>query len=113
MVRRLDREIKKEVRGGRGEVYFYPVLTPEELMGHGRMYAKVVLPAGSSIGVHVHEHETEPYYILEGEADFIEPDGSVSHVCAGDSCTIDPGQSHGIENNSDKDCVFMALIYND
>ena len=30
----------------------------------------------------------------------------------GDVCVIEIGQGHAIENNSDKDLVFMALIYN-
>ena len=31
----------------------------------------------------------------------------------GDACLIEVGQSHALENNSDQDLVFMALIYNE
>lgn len=113
MIRRFECEARENMRGGNGTVYIYPVLPKEELYGHGRLYAKVVMPPGSSIGVHEHIHETEPYYILEGEATFIDENGDRVPVSAGDSCTILPGQSHGIENTSDKDMVMMALIYND
>ena len=40
-------------------------------------------------------------------------DGSRIEVGPGDVCYIEVGQSHGMENNSDQDLVFMALIYNE
>ena len=43
---------------------------------------------------------------------FIDENGDRIPVGPGDSCTILPGQSHGIENAGDTDLVFMALIYN-
>lgn len=113
MIRRLDVEIKENMRGGNGKVYMHHIVTKEELLGHGRLFAKVVLPPGASIGVHEHIGETEPYYIIEGNGIFIDENGERCPVSAGDSCTILPGQSHGIENNSDKDLVFIALVYND
>ena len=38
MVRKAQIEIKKELRGGKGEVEFHHILTQEELNGHGSMY---------------------------------------------------------------------------
>ena len=113
MVKQHVYEAKQNARGGNGTVYFYHVVESKDLYGHGRLYAKVVLPQGSSIGVHEHIHETEPYYILEGTGTFIDENGERVPVHAGDCCTILPGQSHGIENNSDQDLVMMALVYND
>ena len=113
MVRRENCVRVEHLRGGRGHVFVCHVLPKEELRGHGSMYARVVLPPGSSVGWHTHEHDTEPYYILRGEADFIDNDGSVTRVTAGDVCTILPGQSHSIENNSDSEVQLMALIYNE
>ena len=89
------------------------VNTEEELLGAARLYARVVLPPGTSVGVHTHTGETEPYYILKGTGMFTEPDGSVVEVHEGDCCIIEPGQSHGIANESDEDLEFMALIYFD
>ena len=68
---------------------------------------------GASVGWHQHVHDTEPYYILKGEADFIDNDKSVTKVGPGDCCIIEVGQYHSIENNSDSDVEFMALIYNE
>ena len=63
--------------GGKGTAYIHHIVSKEELLGHGRLYAKVVLPPGASVGWHQHVHDTEPYYILKGEADFIDNDKSV------------------------------------
>ena len=66
--------------GGKGTAYVHHIVSKEELLGHGRLYAKVVLPPGASVGWHQHVHDTEPYYILKGEADFIDNDKSVTKV---------------------------------
>ena len=113
MVRKAQIEIKKELRGGKGEVEFHHILTKEELNGHGSMYAMVRLKPGCSIGYHQHIGNTEPYFILEGTGTFVDNDGSRTVVGPGDACLIEVGQSHALENNSDQDLVFMALIYNE
>ena len=113
MVRRETTHYREHMRDGRGTVTIHDVLQKEELNGHGRLYARIVLPPGASIGWHEHLHETEPYYILKGEGDFIDNDHSVHHVTAGDVCIIECGQSHSIENNSDSDREVMALVYNE
>ena len=106
------------VAGGRGRAYMYHVLSKDELNGHGRLYARVVLPPGSAVGWHQHIHDTEPYYILKGEGDFYEAaagDGEriYTKVHAGQVCLIEVGQWHCIENNSDENLEVMALIYNE
>jgi mannose-6-phosphate isomerase-like protein (cupin superfamily) len=112
MVRKTVTEVKQNLRGGKGEVEFRHVLSAEELNGHGSMYAQVILKPGNSIGWHQHVGNTEPYFILEGHGIFVDNDGSRTEIGPGDVCCIEVGQSHAIENNSDRDLVFMALIYN-
>ncbi len=111
--------VKQEVRtdveglgGGKGTAHLYHILNKDQLGGIGRLYARVVLDPGVSVGWHKHSGETEPYYILSGEGTFIDNDGSRNTVHAGDICTIENNQFHSIENNSDKPLEFMALIYN-
>ena len=111
MVREHKLQVRHEMRGGKGDVYIYHIVEKEELFGHARLFAKIVLPPGSSIGVHEHVGETEPFYIIEGEGLFVEPDGTETPVKVGDCCLIEPGQSHGMINNSDKDLAFMALVH--
>ncbi|MBB5183091.1 cupin domain-containing protein [Catenisphaera adipataccumulans] len=113
MIRKERKEIKKNLKGGPGELTFYHILETEELYGHGTMYARVVMPPKAGIGVHTHVHNTEPYYILSGHGDFTDADGTVHKVGPGDCCIIEPGQSHGLSNPYDEDLVFMALIYNE
>ena len=77
------------------------------------MFAKIVLHPHSSIGWHQHVGNTEPYYILEGKGIFVDNDGSRSEVGPGDVCYIEVGQSHSLENPTDENLVFIALIYNE
>ncbi|MBR1845706.1 MAG: hypothetical protein IJ792_03810, partial [Oscillospiraceae bacterium] len=57
MVRRKEDVRVREVshaQNGKGQVFFHDWLLPEEARGHGRVFSKVVIPAGSSIGYHHH-----------------------------------------------------------
>lgn len=113
MVRRERVEEVEGLAGGKGPARVHHVVSKEELLGHGRLYAKVVLPPGASVGWHQHVGDTEPYYILKGEGRFIDDDESATRVKAGDVCLIQVGQWHSIENDTDADLEFMALIYNE
>lgn len=113
MVRKTNVVTAEGLKGGKGSVEIRHIVSAEELNGHGNMYAQVVLKPGCSIGWHQHIGNTEPYFILEGQGTFIDNDGSKIEVGPGDVCYIEVGQSHAMENNSDKDLVFMALIYNE
>ena len=116
----MIREVKgvevENLAGGKGKAMRYMIVPPEELYGHGRLYARIVLAPGSSVGWHQHVNDTEPYYILRGEGDFIEGDSEndrrVTRVHAGEVCVIRVGQWHSLENNSDGELEFIALIYN-
>ena len=113
MIRQADIRAVEHLGGGRGTAYVHHIVSKEELLGHGRLYAKVILPPGASVGWHQHLRDTEPYYILKGQADFIDNDGSVTRVGPGDCCIIEVGQFHSLENTSQEDVEFMALIYNE
>lgn len=113
MVKTNQPVIKENLRGGKGSVTLYPILSPEELMGHGTMYARVVIPPHCSIGWHQHVGNTEPYYIIKGEGVFIDNDQSKTTVHPGDICTIDCGQWHSMENNSEEDLEMIALVINE
>ena len=101
------------LRGGKGSVEIHHILEKEELMGHGKMYARVILRPHSSIGWHQHGGDTEPYLILKGEGVFIDNDGSKTTVTAGDVCLINVGEFHSLENNTDQELELMALVINE
>ena len=111
----VRKAIIAEVEGlgkGVGQAVVHHIVKKDELYGHGRMYAKVVLKPGSTVGWHQHIDETEPYYILSGQGIFVDNDGSRNPVGPGDVCTILPGQYHSLENASQtEDLEFMALIH--
>lgn len=110
MIRKPEGIVKEHAQGGEGSVEFFHVLNEEELMGHGSLYAKVVVKPHSSIGYHQHVGNTEPYYILSGKGIFTDNDGTRTEVGPGDACVIRPGQSHGLENPYDEPLEMMALI---
>ncbi len=113
MVRQNEPVVKENLRGGEGHVVLYHILNEDELMGHGSMYARVVIPPHCSIGWHQHVGNTEPYYIIKGEGTFIDNDKSRTMVGPGDICTIRCGQWHSMENNSEEDMEMIALVINE
>lgn len=113
MVRKAEIKVVEGLGGGKGRLEMHHILKPEELNGHGRVYALIRMEPHSSIGFHEHIGETEPYYIISGHGTFIDNDGSRIPVGPDDACLIECGQSHGFENDSDEELVMMALVYNE
>lgn len=101
----------KNKAGGKGEIYITHLLTQKEMVGQCGMFAKVVVPPGSSLGVHPHNGNTETYHILQGKALYSD-NGENYEVKPGDTTFCADGDSHGIENIGDEDLIFIALIIN-
>ena len=101
----------KNKAGGKGEIYITHLLTQKEMVGQCGMFAKVVVPPGSSLGVHPHNGNTETYHILQGKALYTDNEKTYE-VKPGDTTFCADGDSHGIENIGDEDLIFMALIIN-
>ena len=97
------------VQNGKGLVHIKELTDKEGLYNHGRLFAHVTVDPGCSIGYHDHQHETEFYYIIKGEAVFND-DGKEVLVHAGDICATGYGQSHGLENKSSEPVEMIALI---
>lgn len=112
MIKRIDEmktEIREQMRGGKGSAEIIHILNKEEMKGKVRLFAKIVLNPGCSIGTHQHVDEEEAYYILEGTGLVVE-DGNERQVKAGDVILTGGGASHSIENNGDKPLIFMAVV---
>ena len=97
------------VQNGKGLIHIKDLTDKEGLYGHGRMFSHVTVDPGCSIGYHNHEHETEFYYIITGEAVFND-DGKEVIVHAGDICATGDGQHHGLENRTEEPVELIALI---
>jgi mannose-6-phosphate isomerase-like protein (cupin superfamily) len=97
------------VRNGKGLVHVKDLTDEAGLYHHGRKFAHMTVGPGCSIGYHAHNHETEFYYILQGEGVFND-DGTEVVVHAGDICATGYGQSHSLENHSQEPLELIALI---
>ena len=86
-------------------------MTKEESYNAGRVFARLVLPPGASIGVHEHHDEFETVYVLEGQAT-VTDNGEIVTLNPGDMHQCKEGSAHGMENCTDKDLVVIALIVN-
>jgi quercetin dioxygenase-like cupin family protein len=112
MIRQKDEvRIRKvsNAQGGKGDIFFHDWLLPEEAPGHGRVFSKLVIPSGCSIGPHPHNGEFEAFYVLEGTATVTDGD-TVVEVPAGGMNLCREGDVHGVENKTGEDLVLMALI---
>ena len=99
----------ENLRGGNGTVEMTHLLEADEMFGKGRLFARNVLKPGVSLGFHKHEGDCEMYYILKGKGLYYDGDEKYE-VFPGDLTIVYDNDSHGIENNSDEDLEFIALI---
>ena len=99
----------ENMRGGDGVVVIEHLLTPDELYDKGRLYAKLILDTGCSIGYHVHEGEMESFYIICGEAE-VSDNGEIFRVSAGDTVLTKNGDGHSIKNVGVETLEIIAQI---
>ena len=101
---------KEHMRDGDGTVLVKNLITgPEELNGKGRLFSELTLNPGCSIGFHVHENESELFYIVKGTAEYNDG-GTVRTVTAGDMTICPSGTGHGIANRTDEVVKVVAVI---
>ena len=113
MIRRKEEcaiEYREHMRGGDGTVQITNFITgPQELNEKGRLFGKITLQPGCSIGFHVHEKDAELFYILKGEGVYSD-NGEEKTVTAGDVTICPAGTGHGIANRSDEVLELVAVI---
>lgn len=102
-------EYRENMRGGNGVVEITNFVTPAELNDKGRLFANITLRPGCSIGYHVHENDSEIFYLMKGEA--LYNDNGVEHILtAGDVMVCPAGTGHSIANNDSEDVEVCAVI---
>ena len=107
----LEAEVKENMRGGNGAPVITHIIGGEILGNKGRLYSKIVMQPGDSIGYHQHVGEQEIFYFLSGEG-MVKDNEETIKIYPGD-VMITPDQSyHSIENTGTGELVFMALILN-
>ncbi|MCC0649497.1 cupin domain-containing protein [Clostridioides sp. ZZV15-6598] len=105
----LQVEVKENLTGGVGKVKLENILQVEELKGKGRLFKRVTLPVGSSIGVHDHTTDFEVYYILKGKGKVFD-NGEFVEVNEGDVIYTADGEEHSIENIGEEELEFVAVV---
>ena len=102
-------ETANERYGGKGEMKINHVFEKSELLANCRLFARVVLDQGCSIGYHQHDQEEEIYYILSGQG-IVNDNGETHTVNPGDAVYTGNGSFHSIENQGESPLEFLAVI---
>mgnify|MGYP000916868556 CR=1 FL=1 len=102
-------EIREKMRGGNGNVKLQHIFNTDEIMGKCRLFSRITLEPGCSIGLHQHDKEEEVYYILSGTGT-VDDNGEIKTIGPGDAIKTGGGQVHSISNNGDEPLEFLAVI---
>jgi len=105
----LPVEFRVNMRGGDGTVSIFHAAAKATLPAGLRLHAQLFLPPGASIGEHVHENETELFYVLQGQGEMLQ-DGGWMPLSPGDATATCGGQSHALRNTGEDPFVLMATI---
>ena len=105
----LTTEYREHMRGGNGTVELTNLATPEDLNNKGRLFATITLKPGCGIGYHVHEADSELFYLMKGEV-LYNDNGTECTLTAGDVMVCPAGTGHAISNNSQEEAQFIAVI---
>lgn len=100
---------KKNLFGGNGSVLMEQILNDEQFHGMGRVFSKMTLKEGCSLGYHIHENESETYYVLSGTGEYND-NGTIRTIGPGDVTYTPSGFGHGVENVNQEDFEFIALV---
>ena len=105
----LKEVINENMRGGNGNIIITHIADAGEMYEKSRLFAKLMIKPGCSIGYHLHENETEIFHILSGTA-LYDDNGIKVELSAGDVMITPAGCGHSIANNGDTDLILTALI---
>ena len=95
---------------GTGEITVRDILDGGEAMyGKGRVFCHTTVYPGSGIGYHVHEKESETYYILSGHGTFND-NGTLKEAGPGDVLFTGDGEGHALEASQGEPIEMIALI---
>lgn len=96
---------------GTGEICVRDLLNgPEEMYGKGRVFAHTTVYPGSAIGYHIHDNESETYYILKGTAKYND-NGRECILHPGDVTFTGTGEGHGIEAIKEPVEMIALILY--
>ncbi len=98
---------------GEGVVHFDHILEEDEMNEMNRVYAKVTLKKGCSVGYHVHHGDSEDYYVIKGTATIDDNHERILTLYPGEHHLTPAKKGHSLMNLHDEDLEVMALIIYD
>ena len=103
-------EYREHMRNGDGTIEITNfIASGAEMNDKGRLFAKITVNPGCSIGFHVHEKDSELFYILKGTGVYSD-NGEEKTVTAGDVTICPAGTGHGMANRTDEVLEMIAVI---
>ena len=113
MIRRADEckvEYREHMRDGDGTVMLTSFIEgPSELNDKGRLFSKITLEPGCSIGFHIQDKDAELFYIIKGVGEYSD-NGDIQIVTPGDVMICPTGTGHSIANRGDETLEMVAVI---
>lgn len=107
IIRKQEIPVKEITRKG-GTMTVRELRGADSLGGHGRIFAHSTLQPGHAMDYHLHDGESEAYYIIRGEGEYND-NGTLRQVSAGDVLTVESGKGHGLRNTGSVPLDFVAI----
>lgn len=102
-------QVREKMRGGKGSVKVEQFWKPEEMTAKSRLFAKLTLEPGASIGYHDHPAEDEVYLVLRGRG-VVTDSGVATEVGPGDTVLTGNGGGHSVEAIGSEPLEILAVI---
>lgn len=113
MIRRKNeytQDVRTNMMGGDGSVTIEHIFKKGEgLDSNIRMYSRITIQPGCSIGKHTHQGEEEILHVISGKG-LADDNGTEILLEAGDSIVTRSGEFHGIACAGDEPLVLLAAI---
>lgn len=102
-------EVRSKMRDGNGDILITHILdTAADLKAPARLFARLTIEKGNSIGYHEHINEEEIFYILNGIAS-LNDNGTEKILRKGD-VAVTSNAGHSITNIGEDTLEVLAVI---
>jgi mannose-6-phosphate isomerase-like protein (cupin superfamily) len=111
MTMQLDKELLRPVEGyhgGKGTARYRRALDPSVFQTNWSYMDHLLLPPGSSEGVHRHPGIEEVYFVLNGDGQ-AQVNGETAGIHKGDAVPVLLNEAHSFQNDSSRDLEFMII----